>query len=150
MSSTESMATPALPTSPVTRGGYESYPREVAPVEGVRLLGGGEAGVLADRPGAIRVHRRPRAADVGRFAGDRVDVLEAFEVGGGVEGLDPEAVGGFPEEAVGIGAAQILGGELLPACDVGTGLGLRGHAGSPVPLGVVIRSAIACDGLREG
>ena len=35
---------------------------EVAPVEGVGLLGGGEAGVLADRPRLVDVHRRVRAA----------------------------------------------------------------------------------------
>ncbi len=33
---------------------------EVLAVEGVRLLGGREAGVLADRPRPVRVHRRPR------------------------------------------------------------------------------------------
>ncbi len=77
MSSTESMATPALPTSPTTRSGGRSrspggWPGrrpptgplaggEVAPVEGVGLLGGGEPGVLANGPGPTGVHRGPRA-----------------------------------------------------------------------------------------
>ena len=37
--------------------------REVLAVERVRLLGGREARVLADRPRPVRVHRRPRPAD---------------------------------------------------------------------------------------
>ena len=36
---------------------------QVGPVEGVRLLGGGEPGVLADGPGPVRVHGGPDAAD---------------------------------------------------------------------------------------
>ena len=79
VSSTESMATPAMPTSPTTRG----WSRVVAPVggqveghrqaglargqvalvEGVGLLGGREPAVLAERPGPVGVHRGPHAAD---------------------------------------------------------------------------------------
>ena len=49
---------------------------QVAAVEGVGLLGGGEAGVLADRPRPARVHRGPDAR--ARTAAPRgaVDVVE--------------------------------------------------------------------------
>ena len=50
---------------------------EVAPVEGVGLLGGGEAGVLPDRPRPQRVHRRVRPAQERRQPGGVVQVLEA-------------------------------------------------------------------------
>ena len=54
---------------------------QVAPVEGVRLLGGGEPGVLADGPRPVGVHRRPHAAHERRGAGDRAEVVDAVEVG---------------------------------------------------------------------
>ena len=44
--------------------------RKVAPVEGVGLLGGGEPGVLTDRPRLIDVHRRVRTTDEGRQPGE--------------------------------------------------------------------------------
>ena len=69
---------------------------EVGPVEGVRLLGGGEAGVLADRPRAVRVHRGPDAPDEGVEPGERADALEPLEVGGGVERLHRDALGRDP------------------------------------------------------
>ena len=55
---------------------------EVAPVERVRLLGRREARVLADRPGPVREHRRPNPADERCEPGQRVDVVDALEVGG--------------------------------------------------------------------
>ena len=61
---------------------------EVRPVEGVRLFGGREARVLAQRPGPVRVHRRARAAQEGEDARQRVRVLEALEIGRRVERLD--------------------------------------------------------------
>ena len=48
--------------------------RQVAPVEGVGLLGGGEPGVLADRPRAARVHRGADPADERRGPGEGVEV----------------------------------------------------------------------------
>ena len=45
--------------------------REVAAVEGVGILGRGEAGVLPDRPGLGHVHGRVGAAQIWRQAGDR-------------------------------------------------------------------------------
>jgi hypothetical protein len=83
MSSTESMATPALPTSPSTRvvaviaamGGEVEGDRDALlpggqrlAVEGVRFLGRGEARILADRPGPAGIHRRAHAAGEGREA----------------------------------------------------------------------------------
>ena len=57
---------------------------EVAPVEGVGLLGRGEPGVLADRPRLVDVHRRVRAAQERRHARVGGEEVEALEVGGGV------------------------------------------------------------------
>jgi hypothetical protein len=67
---------------------------EVAPVEGVRLLGGREAGVLPDRPRLVDVHRRVGAAQKRRRARDRVEEVQALEVGLGVERLDLYLLGG--------------------------------------------------------
>ena len=73
---------------------------QVAPVEGVALLGGGEAGVLADRPRPAGVHRGPRRrARTGRSPGSAAEVLDAVEVVLGVERLDGDALGGVPDRA---------------------------------------------------
>ncbi len=87
-------------------------------VEGVRLLGGREAGVLADRPGPAGVHRRARAAGEGREARQGAGVLEPFEVGGGVERLDGDALGRVPGEVFERPAAQFLLGQRFPVCPV--------------------------------
>ena len=84
MSRMESIATPAIPTSPCTRGmvgvvaavgGQVERHRQallargqIAAVERVGVRGGGEAGVLADGPRLVDVHRRIRPTDVRRFA----------------------------------------------------------------------------------
>jgi hypothetical protein len=47
-------------------------------VEGVGFFGGGEAGVLADGPGAHRVHGGLRAADEGLETGQRVGVRQVL------------------------------------------------------------------------
>ena len=64
---------------------------EVAPVEGVRVLGRGEARILADRPGLGDIHRRIGSAHVRRDAGIAVDEGEALDILGaiGVLHLDP-------------------------------------------------------------
>ena len=46
--------------------------RQIAPVEGVRFLGGGEAGILPDGPRLGHVHGRIGAAQVGRDAGEAI------------------------------------------------------------------------------
>ena len=75
-------------------------------IEVVRRLGGREARVLADRPRPHRVHRRLRAADVGRKAGQRVGRRQRLQVGGGVERLDDDAVGRVPVERVDVAAGR--------------------------------------------
>ena len=54
--------------------------RQVAPVERVGLLGGGEPGVLPDRPRLGRVHRRVGPAQERREARVGVERVEALEV----------------------------------------------------------------------
>ena len=93
--------------------------REVLAVERVRLLGGGEARVLADRPRPVRVHRRPRPAHERLEAGQAAHRLERLEVGRGVERLDVDALGRVPHERVGVGAAQLRRGELAPFLEPG-------------------------------
>ncbi len=73
---------------------------EIAAVEGVGFFGGGEAGVLADGPGTAGVHRGARTAHERRHAGQRADVLEAFQVLGGVQRLDGNALGRVDREGV--------------------------------------------------
>ena len=69
---------------------------DVAAVEGVGLLGGGETGVLADGPGAHDVHRRVGSAQEGRDTGGIVQVLHAGQVLGTVGGLDVNLLRGLP------------------------------------------------------
>ena len=92
---------------------------EVAPVEGVRLGGRGEAGVLADGPRLGGVHRRVRAAQVGRDAGIGVEEVDTAQVGGGVERLDGDALRRIPHRGAGsplargrAGLAEIDTGEV--------------------------------------
>ena len=70
--------------------------REVAAVEGVGLLGGGEAGVLPDRPRLGRVHRRVRPAQERREPGPGVERVEPLEVLGAVDREDVDALGRQP------------------------------------------------------
>ena len=69
---------------------------EVAPVERVGLLGGGEAGVLPDRPRLGRVHRRVGTAQERRQPRVGVERVESLEVAGRVERLDLDALGRRP------------------------------------------------------
>src|SRR5437016_2488993 len=50
---------------------------QVLAVEAVRLLGGREPRILADGPRPVRVHRRPRPAEIGRDAGQCLAPREA-------------------------------------------------------------------------
>ena len=90
---------------------------EVAAVEGVRLLGGREAGVLPDRPRPDRVHRRLRPAHERLEAGQGVRVRQSLEVLGRVERLDLDAFGRAPDEL--LGRAGRLRGGLLPVRERG-------------------------------
>ncbi len=60
---------------------------EIAPVEGVGILRGGEAGILPDGPGLRRVHGRVGAAQVRRLAGIGVEEIEPGEIGFAIGGL---------------------------------------------------------------
>ena len=97
---------------------------EVALVEGVGLLGGREAAVLAQGPGPVGVHRGPDAADEGREARQAAEVLDAGQIGLGVERRDGDALGRGPGQVVGAGAPQLLLGPGPP------GVGIRCLHGS--------------------
>ena len=112
MSWTESIATPAMPTSPATRGLSEVVAamgrqierdreaflagREIAPVEGVGILRRGEAGILPDRPGLRDVHGGVGAAQERREAGIGVEEVEAGEIVRAVGRLHRDAFGREP------------------------------------------------------
>ena len=66
---------------------------EVAAIEGVGLLGGGEAGVLADGPRVGHVHGRVGATHVRRDAGIAAEEVEALQIGGTVSASHPDAFG---------------------------------------------------------
>ena len=83
---------------------------QVAAVERVGLLGGGEPGVLADRPRLVDVHRRVRPAQVRRDARVGVEEVDAVEVGGGVERRDVDALRRLPD-----GSPRPAGGLLAAA-----------------------------------
>ena len=82
--------------------------REVAPVERVGLLGGGEAGVLPDRPGLGGVHRRVGPAEVRREAGPGGERVEALEVVRVVARLDLDALGDCATARCSAGRASAL------------------------------------------
>ena len=69
---------------------------QVAAVEGVGILGRGEAGVLADGPGLGDVHGRVRPAQVGRDAGVAVEEVETRRVRSAVDALHGDAFGRKP------------------------------------------------------
>ncbi len=96
--------------------------REVASVERVGLLGGREAGVLADRPGLGGVHRRVGTAQVRREARPGVEGVETVEVSCVVPRLDLDALRAAPGDAhrpvthpreIGIARLQCKPGEAL-------------------------------------
>ena len=111
---------------------------EVAAVERVRLLGGGEPGVLADRPRLGRVHRRVRPAQVrrdARIGGEAVlagggDLLQVV---GGVERPDRDPLGGLPHQVLGVLPGR-LAHRLRPPVPAGRG---RAAAGEQLDLGEV-------------
>ena len=58
--------------------------RQITAVEGITFFGGRKAGVLADRPGTLDIHRRVGAAQVGRQASQKAEVFDALDVGLGI------------------------------------------------------------------
>ena len=145
MSSTESIATPGLAdvaedarvvgVVAAVRGEVEgdrdalAAAVEVAPVERVGFLGRREAGVLADRPRPLRVHRRLRAADERLEPGQRVRVRQVLRVRRRVQRLDGDALRRVPGQAVDRRSAQGLGGRGEPGGVIGVTI-VR-HAKSP-------------------
>jgi hypothetical protein len=83
-------------------------------IEGVGILGGREAGILADGPGTLGIHRRARAAGEGREAGQRIDMRQAFQVFGGIERLDGDALGRLPVQLVQRAALDLIGRKRAP------------------------------------
>ncbi len=69
---------------------------EVAAVERIGVLGGGEAGILADRPGPLHVHRRVGAAEIGGDARHPVEEVEAREILRTISGLHRDPFGRLP------------------------------------------------------
>ena len=53
---------------------------EVAPIEGVGILGGGEAGILPDGPGPLHIHGGVGAAQIRRHARQAVEEVEARKI----------------------------------------------------------------------
>ena len=99
---------------------------EVAAVEGVGFLGGGESGVLADGPWLEAIHRGVGAAEEGGDAGLIVQVFHALEVVLGVERLDRDFLHGVPDDlADGLAVFFFKGGAPL----VVAGFGRRGGVG---------------------
>ena len=77
---------------------------QVAPVEGIRIRGGGEAGVLADGPGLVDVHRRIGTPDVRHRPGEAVQRIargdRGIAVGGDVHRLDVDVLRGDPVQLI--------------------------------------------------
>ena len=118
--------------------------REVAPVEGVGLLGRGEPGVLPDRPRLVDVHRRVGAAQVRRDTREGPQEVQALGVGGGVDRRHDDPLRGVPRQLVRGPAGLLLhpGGPLrrrvggdgqLAQLGVGEGGDAAAHAGTPSP-----------------
>src|SRR5690606_35330653 len=84
---------------------------EVSSVKCVGLLSGREARVLPDSPRALDVHRRIRAAKVGRLSRDRAEMGDIREVTLGEEALHRDAFGRFPKRVRSVArfGAPILG-----------------------------------------
>ena len=92
---------------------------DVAAVEGVGILGRGEARVLAHRPRLQCVHRRVGAAQERRDAGKGVEEVESGGVGCGIGTLDGDAFGCLPDDAGGRTAASARSGRAAVEADLG-------------------------------
>ena len=87
---------------------------DVAPVERVRLLGGGKARVLAHGPWPVGIHGGPRPAHEGRRAGQAARVFKVLEIFDRVQRLDRDPFGRIPDQARGVGALELLLGTGRP------------------------------------
>src|SRR5262245_18638092 len=98
---------------------------EVGPVEGVRLLRGGEPRVLPDGPRLLGIHGRARPAEEGKVARNGIQEVERGDVGARIERLDLEAFGRPPDQVVRVRAFALLARKLEPAAQVRSIGGLR-------------------------
>ncbi len=78
---------------------------EVAAVEGVGILGGGEARILADGPGPLHIHGGVGAAQERCESRVGIEEIEAGEIVRAIGGLDGDAFRRLPSGAVSAGAA---------------------------------------------
>ena len=85
-----------------------------AAIEGVRVLGGGEAGILPDRPWPAGIHRRPRPAQERRQARQRAEMAQPLEIGLGVERLDRDPFERGPGQLRRIAAAKLRQRPIMP------------------------------------
>jgi len=92
---------------------------EVAAVKGVRFLGRGEPGVLADRPGLVGVHGGHGAADVGGHPGEGVHEVQSLQVLRRVDGLHGDALGRLPVERLQGLPLEFLCDQFLPLLHLG-------------------------------
>jgi hypothetical protein len=92
---------------------------QVAPVKGVGFLGRGKTGILADGPGAPGIHGGHGAADIGREAGQGVDVGHAFQVLGRIKRVDPYSLRGVPRKVFQGFSPELLGGQVFPFLQIG-------------------------------
>ena len=91
--------------------------RQIAPVEGVGILRGREAGILPDGPGPAGIHGRLGPAQEGEQAGQAVHALQPFQIFHCIERLDCDAFGRLPHQIVGRAAAHLLRGEGAPVVE---------------------------------
>ena len=70
--------------------------REVAAIEGVGILCGGEAGILPDGPRPLHIHRGVGAAEVGRDAWHPIEEIEPRDVVRAIDRLHGDAFRGLP------------------------------------------------------
>ena len=90
---------------------------EVALVEGVGLLGGGEACILADGPWPVGEHGGAHAPGIGGEARQPRLVLQRLQVGRGVERLDRDAFGRLPRELCRVFALELSRSQGFPVGD---------------------------------
>ncbi len=82
---------------------------EIGAIEGVGLLGRREARILPHRPRLVDVHGGIGAAHVRRQAGPGVQVRQAGEIVGGVEGFDRDRPRGSARARLRAGAGELTG-----------------------------------------
>ena len=125
----------------IERDGQSRLPcLEVAAVERVRFLGGGVARVLAQRPGPAGVHGGSRAPDERREAGQGIEMLQPFEVFGGVERLHVDAFRSPPREVRGGAAPGLLLDERRPRFQIR--LHVTGHGSTSCLRGACLPAGI--------